>query len=79
LPKLDLIGRASRLGTMKLVSGGAGRIWILITLASWVLRLVRWLANRNNDVYRQELKPGQKLVIEHSRDSLGNRPRHEPT
>lgn len=79
MPKLDLIGRASRVGTMKVMAGGAGRFWMMITLAGWALRFIRWLANRNNDVYRQELKPGQKLVVEHSRDPLGHRPRHEPT
>lgn len=77
--KSKLIDRGARMGTARILTGGASRFWLIVTAVSWTFRLVRWLASRGEHTYRQELKPGDKLVIEHSRDSLGDRPTHEPT
>jgi hypothetical protein len=78
VPKLKLIDRVSRLGTTRVLAGVAGRFWTAVTIAAWIFRLVRWLAGRREHSVRHELKPGDKLVIEHSRDPLGDRPLHDP-
>lgn len=77
MPRLNLIDRASRLGTAKLLLGGGGRVWTLVTLVSFMFRFVRWLGSRGVDTIREELRPGETLLIEHSRDPLGTRPTSE--
>ena len=77
MPRLRLIDRTTRLGTTRLLAGGAGRIWFVITAVGWLFKLVRWLAGRNEMTVREELEPGETLLIEHSRDPLGNRPSRE--
>lgn len=79
MPKLNLIDRGTRMGTTRVLTGGASRFWLIVTVVAWIFRLVRWIAGRGVHTYRQELKPGDKLVIEHSRESLGDRPVHEPS
>ena len=77
MPRLKLIDRATKLGTTRVIAGGAGRIWFTITLVGWLFKLVRWLAGRNEMTVREELTPGETLLIEHSRDPLRDRPSRE--
>ena len=74
---MKVVDRATRLGTTRLLAGGAGRIWFVITAVGWLFKLVRWLAGRNEMTIREELEPGETLLIEHSRDPLGGRPSRE--
>lgn len=72
---LNLINRASRFGAARLFLGGGGRIWLVLTLVAWLFRGVRWLSNRGGGAtLREELRPGETLLIEHSRGPLGTRP-----
>lgn len=77
MPLLKLIDRATKLGTTRVIAGGAGRIWFTITLVGWLFKGVRWLAGRNEMTIREELEPGQTLLIEHSRDPRGDLPSRE--
>lgn len=77
MPQLRLIDRVTRIGTTRVLAGAAGRIWFVITLVGWLFKLVRWIAGRNQMTVREELQPGETLLIEHSRDPLGNRPSSE--
>lgn len=71
---LNLINRASRMGTARLFLGG-GRVWLVVTVVAWIFRFARWLASRGDaDTLREELRPGETLLIEHSRDAMGKRP-----
>lgn len=77
MPRLKLIDRATKLGTTRVLAGGAGRIWFTITMVGWLFKGVRWLAGRNEMTVREELGPGDTLLIEHSREPLGDRPSRE--
>lgn len=77
MPRLKLIDRVTKLGTARVVAGGAGRLWFTITLVGWLFKGVRWLAGRNEMTIREQLEPGETLLIEHSRDPLGDRPSRE--
>lgn len=54
---------------------GGGRIWLVITMVAWLIRGVRWLATRGDVSIREELRPGETLLIEHIDEPLGSRPR----
>ena len=77
MPRLKLIDRVTRIGTTRVLAGAAGRIWFVITLVGWLFKVVRWIAGRNQMTVREELQPGETLLIEHSRDPLGDRPSRE--
>ncbi|HUR48643.1 MAG TPA: hypothetical protein VMY88_03800 [Acidimicrobiales bacterium] len=77
MPRLKVIDRVTKLSTTRVLAGGAGRIWFTITLVGWLFKGVRWLAGRNEMTIREELEPGDTLLIEHSRDPLGKRPSRE--
>ena len=74
MPRLNLINRASRMGVARLMLGG-GRVWLVVTIVAWMFRFVRWLTGRGDQhSLREELRPGETLLIEHSRERLGKRP-----
>lgn len=77
MSRLKVVDRVTKLGTARVVAGGAGRLWFTITLVGWLFKGVRWLAGRNEMKIREELKPGDSLLIDHSRDPLGDRPSRE--
>ena len=61
----DLLGRARRLAAARAGVGG-GRIWLGLSLALTGLRLLRRMATRAPKVvYREELRPGEQLVVTH--------------
>jgi hypothetical protein len=50
---------------------GASPIWTAAAFAAWMLRRYQRNASRDNVVLREELKPGQSLVITHTTQPHG--------
>jgi hypothetical protein len=51
---------------------GASRTWFWIAIAAWGLRRVRrWVGSEPELVWRGEVKPGQAIRIDHSKEVYG--------
>ena len=61
----DLLGSARRLAGARAGAAG-GRLWVGVSLALTGLRLLRRMATRTPKVvFREELRPGEQLVVTH--------------
>jgi hypothetical protein len=50
---------------------GAHPLWTAVTFATFLLRLHQKRASRDTVVLREELKPGESLVISHTHQPRG--------
>lgn len=64
---LSLLERAA----LRRRRAGASPIWTAAALAAWMVRRYRRNASRDAVVLREELKPGQSLVVTHTTQPRG--------
>ena len=65
-----LLRKLERTGVRKGLFGDS-KAWFYVGTGLWTLRLVRRLAERKPDILlREELKPGQRIVIANGRATL---------
>lgn len=60
-----------RTGINRGLLGGGGKGWVYVGTGLWTLRTIRRMAERKPEVLvREELRPGERLVIANARPTL---------
>ena len=61
-----MLHRLQRLAIARVMAGTGGRPWLLLGTAAWVLRAASRVRKPVPEiVYRQALKPGERIQIDH--------------
>lgn len=68
---MSVLARLQRVGVRRGVFG-TSRAWTVVAVGTFTLRQLGKLAKRDPEVvHRQELKPGESILISHTTDTHG--------